>query len=604
MKRKKRLTFVAMLLAAAVIAMAGCGGGAGEKADIVITNAVVHTVDPEGTIAEAVAVKGEEIIYVGDAAGVEKYINSSTKVLDMEGGTVLPGLIDCHMHPAMSAATYLYEISLHGVTADIDTYIEVIRDFVEAHPDQEVYSGAGFMRSVFDSVGPRKEMLDEISADKPLILTSVDGHSRWVNSKALEIAGITKDTPNPEGGVIQRDPATGEPSGLLQESAMELVADLHPEYTKEEYKEAILWLQEWFNSVGLTTIFDAMIPIDKPNYYNAYQELAESGQLTLRIRGAWYMNPEMGADNYEENVNKAIELSKGFQTPYFQVNAFKFFADQVIEEETGYLAEPYQNRDDGWRGIKVWDDQQLTDLFAKIDKAGFQLHIHQIGDAAADYTLTALEKAAAANGERDSRHTFAHVQLLSDRDAERMAALKMNAIIAPYWMNMDDYYWDLYYPMLGKDRVNQMYPAKSLLERGINTGVHSDFFVTEPDPGWLFYSAMTRTVPQKVIEMGYGELAKDIARTTDINFPITEGVNGPLPPFDERLSLDEIIKASTWNGAYANFMEQETGSIEVEKKADIIVFPDNLHQLDMESISEITPILSVFDGKIVFDGKE
>jgi predicted amidohydrolase YtcJ len=600
MKYKLRISIVVLVLACVALAMGSCGTA---SADIVITNASVQTVDANGTVAEAVAIADEKIIYVGDAAGAESYIDDNTKVIDMEGGTVMPGMVDSHMHPAMSAAAYMYEISLHTVTADLETYVDVIQTFVTENPDLEVYAGGGFMRSVFDQVGPRKETLDKISSDKPIILTSVDGHSIWANSKALELAGITKDTPDPEGGVIQHDPKTGEPSGLLQESAKDLVEELQPDYTKEQYKDAILWLQEWFNSVGLTTIFDALVPIDNPNYYEAYQELAEDGLLTLRVRGAWYLYPEMGAENYEANIDKAIELSKEFDTPFFQVNAFKFFSDQVIEEETGYLSEPYMNRSDNWQGIKVWDDEVIADLFTKIDQAGFQIHIHQIGDAAATYTLDALEKVVAANGERDSRHTFAHVQMLSDADADRMAALKMNAVIAPYWMNMDDYYWELYYPMLGKERVNNMYPAKSLIDKGINTAVHSDFFVTEPDAGWLFYSAMTRTVPQKIIDMGYGEAAKDIIRTTDINYPITSGVNGPLPQHDERLSLDEIIRAATYGGAYANFTDKETGSIEVGKRADLIAFPDDLHKLDIESISEITPIITIFNGKIVFDAE-
>lgn len=601
MRYKLRVSIAALMLVCVALVMGSCGT---TNADILITNAVVQTVDAAGTVAEAVAIADDKIIYVGDAAGAEVFIGDDTKVIDMKGGTVMPGMVDSHMHPAMSAAAYLYEISLHTVTADVDSYLEVIDTFVKENPDLEVYAGAGFSRSVFDTVGPRKEMLDAISSDKPIILTSVDGHSVWANSKALELAGITKETKDPEGGVIQHDPKTGEPSGLLQEAAKDLVADLQPEYTKQQYKDAILWLQEWFNSVGLTTIFDAMIPIDNPNYYEAYQELAEDGLLTLRVRGAWHMYPEMGEENYEANIDKAIELSKGFETPYFQVNAFKFFSDQVIEEETGYLSEPYLNRDDEWKGIKVWDDDVMAALFTKIDKADFQIHVHQIGDAAATYTLDALEKAVAVNGERDSRHTFAHVQILSDADADRMAALKMNAVIAPYWMTMDDYYWELYYPILGKERVNDMYPAKSLIDRGINTAVHSDFFVTEPDAGWLFYSAMTRTVPQKIIDLWYGDEAEGVVRTADINYPITEGVNGPLPPFDERLSLDEIIKASTYGGAYANFMDQETGSIEVGKTADLIAFPDNLHKLDAEAISEISPVLTIFDGKIVFEGKE
>lgn len=598
MRHKLRIPMAVLMLVCVTMIMGACGT---TSADILITNATVQTVDAKGTVAEAVAIADKKIIYVGDADGAKSYINDDTKVIDMKGGTVMPGLVDSHMHPAMSAAAYMYEISLHTVTANVDSYLKVIDTFVKGHPDLKVYTGAGFQRSVFDTVGPRKEMLDKISSDKPIILTSVDGHSLWANSKALEMAGITKDTPNPKGGVIQHDPKTGEPSGLLQESAKDLVADLQPEYTKQQYKDAILWLQDWFNSVGLTTIFDAMIPIDNPNYYEAYQELAKDGKLTMRIRGAWYMHPDMGKDKYEEYIDKAIELSKGFTTPYFQVNAFKFFADQVIEEETGYLSKPYLNRNDNWKGIKVWDDDVMTKLFTKIDKAGFQIHVHQIGDAAATYTLDALEKVVATNGKRDSRHTFVHVQMLSDADANRMAEMKMNAVIAPYWMNMDDYYWELYYPMLGKERVNNMYPAKSLIDKGINTAVHSDFFVTEPDAGWLFYSAMTRTVPQKIIDLTYGDKAKDVIRTTDINYPITKGVNGPLPPFDERLSLDEIIKASTYGGAYANFMEKDNGSIEVGKNADLIAFPDNLHKLSTEAISEISPTLTIFDGKVVFD---
>ncbi|MEL7654840.1 MAG: amidohydrolase [Bacillota bacterium] len=584
-----------------VFALTACNTGK-DQADIIITNAAVFTVNADDSVADAVSIKDGKIVYVGDTAGAEKFAGEKTRIVDMGGGTVMPGMVDSHMHPAMSACSYLYEIGLHS-TSGINNYLKIISDFVKENPELSVYTGSGYQRSVFGIEGPKKEMLDNIEATKPIILTSVDGHSIWANSKALEMSGITKETPDPEGGVIQRDSATGEPSGLLQESAMSLVADLKPEYTKEQYKEAILWLQEWFNSVGLTTIFDAMVDIDNPNYYDAYQELAAEGKLTLRIRGGWHMYPEMGKDQFDSYINKGIELSKGFTTPYFQVNAFKFFADQVIEEETGYLSEPYSNRTDGWRGIKVWDDDVLADLYTKIDKEGFQLHTHQIGDAAAAYALDAIEKAVAANSERDSRHTFAHVQMLSDKDADRMAKLKMNAVIAPYWMNMDDYYWELYYPMLGKDRVNNMYPAKSLMEKGINTAVHCDFFVTEPDPGWLFYSAMTRTVPQKILEKYYGEDAKTITRTADVNYQIKEGDNGPLPQGSERLTLEEAVRAATYNGAYANFMEKEVGSIEVGKSADIIAFPDNIFQLDVEDVSTIMPVMTIFDGKIVYEKK-
>lgn len=596
----RKITSLFLVFCLLVIPLTGCGGSDDGLADIVITNASVYTVDKDGTVAEAVAVKNGEIVYVGDAEGVDEFTGSKTQVIDLEGGTLMPSLIDSHLHPAMSAAMYLYEISLHNVFG-LDEYISLIGEFIEDNPDLETYVGAGFMRSVFDTVGPRKETLDQLEAEKPVIITSIDGHSMWVNSKALELAGITKTTKDPEGGVIQRDPKTGEPAGLLQESAMQLVDDLMPQYTKDQYKVAILWLQDWFISLGFTTIFDALVELDNPAYYQAYQELAEDGELTLRVRGGWHMYPEMGEENYVANIEKGIELSKEFTTPYFQINAFKFLSDQVVEEQTAYMSEPYFGGEEGWRGIKVWDNDVMEDLFTRIDKEGFQLHIHQIGDAAATYTLDVLEKVAATNGVRDSRHSFAHVQFLNDNDIQRMADLKMNAIIAPYWMAMDDYYWDIYMPVIGKERVNNMYPAQSLFDAGINTAIHSDFFVTEPDPGWLIYGALTRTVPEKIADMWYEGMG--LTRTTDINYPMEEMLIGPLPPHNERMTLDEVLRAATYNGAYANFMEGEVGSIEVGKKADIILFSDDLFALDVEDLANVLPVMTIFDGKIVFDQK-
>lgn len=567
-------------------------------ADVVITNANVYTMDSENTVADSIAIKDGVISYVGEYEKVQDYIGENTIIKDLKGGTVLPGIVDNHMHPAMSAITYMYEIALYDVFTE-DEYLGAIKEFINENKDLDAYVGAGFMRSAFDAVGPRKEKLDEICNDKPVMITSADGHSTWVNSKAMELAGIKKDTPDPEGGVIQRDPSSGEPSGLLQESAKQLVDDLQPTYTKEQYKGAILWLQEWFNEIGLTTVYDALVPVDNEDYYMAYQELSEEGKLTLRVRGGWYLNPEMGKEGLDEAITKGINLSKEFTTPYFQVNGFKFFADQVLEEQTAYMSQPYLGRDDGWSGIKVWDDKLMEELFTRIDKEGFQIHVHQIGDASAKYTLDVLEKVAETNGKRDSRHTFAHVQFVNDKDQERMAELGMTAVIAPYWMAMDDYYWNLYVPYIGKEWADKMYPAKSLIEKGINVTTHSDFFVTEPDLGWLFYGAMTRTIPEKIFNSWYEGM--ELTRTIDPNSPVEDGMIGPLKPENERLTLEEIVKAATYNGAYSNFMENEIGSIEVGKAADLVLFSENIFTLAIEDIANITPAMTLFNGKIVYE---
>jgi predicted amidohydrolase YtcJ len=581
------------------------------SADLIITNGLIYTVNEAQPWAQALAVKDGRILRVGDTDDMSEFIGEQTEVIDLQGRLVMPAFVDAHMHPALSAELYLNKISLHSVFT-AEEYMEEIAYFVEGHPDLLTIEGAGFMRAIYGEQGPLKEWLDEIDSQRPIAITSIDGHSMWVNSKTLELAGIDENTPDPAGGVIKRLPGTNEPSGLLQEAAMGLVSAVFPSPSKEQYKEALLWLQEWFNAIGLTTSYDALVSFD-PNYYMAYEELARENLLTVRYRGAWLIEPELGEGPYggssdyedmthEEAIEKGIELSQSFQTPYWQVNSFKFFADQVIEEETGLLKEPYAHRDDNWYGIKVWDTEVMQELFQIIDAAGFNLHIHQIGDAAGDYALTALEYVETVNGKRDSRHAFAHVQMLNPEDQERMAALEMTAILAPYWMVVDDYYWGLYYPYLGPERaaVGQ-YPAQSLLQKDINVATHSDFFVTEPDPGWAFYSFITRNLPQRIYELWYGvDYTAEVPRITDFDTPVEEDMVGPLGPEAERLTIEQAVRAMTFGGAYALFLERDLGSLEEGKLADLVVLDRNIFEVDIEEVADMEVLMTLFEGNVVF----
>jgi hypothetical protein len=575
--------------------LAGCGGG-GTSADTVMLNGTIYTMDEAGTIAEAVAIKDGKILAVGTTEAIEAYVVDSTEVLDLKGQTVYPGFFDSHMHPAMSAVNYVFAVVMSDVTG-VDNYVAKIKEFAEANPNLAVIEGSGYYRSDWDHIGPRKETLDAIDATRPIIITSGDGHSRWVNSKALEMASIDKNTPDPAGGVIQRDPATGEPSGLLQESAMGLVAELEISYTKDQYKEALLWAQEFFNSKGITNVFDAWVPTDNPNYYEAYQELATEGLLSMRVTGGWYLDPEMGEDA-PAIIDAAIEKSESFSTPYFKVNTFKFFADQVIEEETGLLLEPYAHRDDNWYGIKVWEDTAMQELMEKIDAAGFQIHVHSIGDGSSRYLLDIFEAVRDTNGPRDSRHTLAHCQLMADSDQQRMAEMGMTAVVAPYWMMVDDYFWNLYYPYLGEQRANLQYPYKSLIDYGVNTTIHSDFFVTEPDYAWAFYTAQTRKVPQDVFEALYG--GEGVTRATEDASPLVAGVFSDLPLKEQRVSLEDAIRSATINGAKQVFTEASLGSIEVGKAADFAIFAKDFAKIDLEEYYTNPCAMTIFEGKIVF----
>ncbi len=552
-----------------------------KAADLLLTNGKVYTGTADTPWAEAVAVKDGTILAVGSTDDMQSYADEETEVIDVEGKMVLPGFVDAHMHPAKSSVIYFTQINLYASHTK-GSMLDKVEQFVKTHPNQNVLKGAGFQRSVFDELGPRKEWLDAIESERPIGIYSSDGHSLWANSKAIETAGITGKTPQPAEGVIKIDPETGEPSGLFQEfGAMRMIEPIFPEPTKEEYKEGLLKLQKFLNERGLTTVFDAMVPLDKPHYVEAYQELASEEKLTVRYRGGWLMKTEEDAD---EQILKGISLSQELDHPHFRIHTFKFFADHVIEEETGYLHEPYTHRDDDWYGIKVWDDEVMKRAFTAVDRAGFQIHVHQIGDAAATYTLNALESARQANGERDARPVLAHIQLLKPEDIPRMHKLGVVGVTAPYWMVADDYFYSLYKPYLGEPRASQMYPLRSLLDGGVPVALHCDFSVNEPDLMWALYSGMTRRMPLRISELWYS------------NDTYTE----VLPPLEETVPLDHLIKAATAGGAYSLFLENEIGTIEPGKKADIVVVEKNLFDLEVEQIPEVSIEMTFFEGEQVY----
>ena len=570
------------------------------SATLVLKNGAVYTVDSDRSWAQAIAINDKEIIFIGSDAGVEAFIETDTKVIDLDGKMVLPAFVDSHMHPAESAHVYQYGLRLFDVSGEdqIKAYLKAIEVFVEKHPAAAWIIGGGYSRSAFDEVGPRKEWLDEIDSVRPIAITSTDGHSMWVNSKALEIANINKNTPQPKEGFIKHDPETGEPSGLLQEpGAMNLVAQHIPDPPKEHIKQSLIWLQEWLNTKGITTVHEAMLGLDERHIYEAYDELARDGKLTVRYRASWNISPEGGA---EQQIEQGKTLAKRFDHAHFKAHSFKFFADHVIEEETGYLLEPYVHRNDDWYGIKVWDDDLLQQAFAKIDADGYQIHVHVIGDAAAQYTLDALEFAQNVNGKRDARHSFAHLQLARPKDIQRMAELDVSVHTSPYWTIMDDYFWKLSVPYLGRQRAFfQQYPFKSLFQAGVNVTIASDFFVSEPDPLAAIYCGMTRVMPQRVFDQTYGG-NPNYRLVTDTDAALKPGDLGVLPPLNERASLEDMLVASTLNSAYANFLDGDIGSIEAGKLADLVVLDKNLFEIDNEEIPTTQIAMTFFEGQLVY----
>jgi predicted amidohydrolase YtcJ len=535
-------------------------------ADLVLKNGTVYTVDQNRNWAEALAVAGQEIVYVGNMAGVETFIGAETTVLDLQGKLVLPGFVDAHAHPS-HAIDLVGNISLYNLES-AQKYEEVIAKFIAQHPDKAVYRGSGWSDSFFDALGPLKNGLDALLPARPIALVSYDGHSMWVNSVALEWAHITAETPDPAGGRIERNSKTGEPSGTLRETAMNLVQRALPAYTLEERKNALLAYQKMAAEVGITLVHDSMVDIPTIEAYNA---LAQADQLTMRFRGSITMEPDQDLAHQVETV--VAERSQN-NHPYFQTNTAKIFVDGVVEGGTAYLHEPYAHRPDFY-GEPIWPPEILNPATVALEKEQVQIHIHVIGDAATRITLDALEISQKTHGTRDSRHMVTHLQLVEPEDIPRFKELDIVGLPQPFWFKIDEYYTKLALPYLGKERADRQYPMQSFIDAGVIMASASDFPVTIPfDPVIAIQNGITRS-------------------------SINGNSKAVLWP-EERSTLEDMIVSFTYNGAFANFLEDEIGSIEVGKQADLIVLDQNLFEIPVDEIAKTKVILTLVGGKEVY----
>jgi len=538
--------------------------------NLVLKNGVIYTVDKNRNWAQSIAIEEERIVFVGSDGGIEPFISSDTEVIDLDGRMVLPGFVDAHAHPS-DAMDLVGNISLYS-HGSLGEYQQAIEDFVGNHSDAEVFRGSGWTDGLFPNTGPSKEILDALVPDRPISLVSYDGHSLWVNSVTLDRAQITKDTPEPDGGVIEHDPKTGEPSGTLRETAFKLVEDVIPDYSNEERVNALLAYQEMAHQAGVTMVHDAMLD---DQCIVAFKQLEVKGLLKLRFRGSITMEPDLAVDG---QINSLIQERSNNIHPNFQTNTAKIFVDGVVEGGTAYLHEPYAHKPD-FRGEPIWSPERLNELSAALDKENIQIHMHVIGDAATRIALDALEYAQELNGVRDSRHLLTHLQLVSPEDIQRFVKLGVIAVPNPYWFKVDDYYWKLALPYLGKERADAQYPMKSFIDAGVVMASASDFPVTIPfDP---------------VIGMQIG-----ITRSA-----VGDSSQGVLWP-EERATLEQMIASFTYNGAYANFLENRFGSLETGKQADFIVLDRNLFEIPPTEIVDSKVLLTFVDGKEVFRASE
>ncbi len=548
-----------------------------KKADLVLKDGVVYTVDKQRSFAEAVAVADKDIIYVGNADGIKDYLGSRTEVIDLAGKMVLPGFIDSHAHASATINEDDSAMLFHLETkAD---YLTAVKDFAEKHPEHSVIYGHGWLNESFPPQGPVKEDLDAIIPDRPVSLMSHDGHSIWVNSRALDMAGITKDTPCPSGGMIEADPQTGEPSGTIRETARDLIQNVLPPYSVDQLKTGIREFMTEAARVGITTVHDPLLLLpDSDGMLNgygaarncilAYDELVAAGEMTMRVRGTILTDPTKGASQVPALASACADR----KNPLFEITGAKVFVDGVVEGGTAYLLEPYAHKPD-FHGEPLWEQKPMNELFKAVDGARLQIHIHAIGDAAIRMSLDALVYAAEHNGQRDSRHLITHLHVVDYADIPRFAELGIIGVPQPFWHVKGEYFWALEAKYLGVERAEKEYPMKSFTDAGVMLAGASDYPVQVPSPPLLAIQlGVTRCIP--------GETNPD-------------EILGP----EERMSLEDMITAYTINGAYANFIENETGSIEVGKKADLVVLDRNLFNTPESEIADTQVLMTMFEGR-------
>ena len=563
---------VALLLAAA--AAASCSQRApdaedGKKsavADLALRNGAIYTVDGARSWAQTIAIDEGRIVYVGNDAGAKDYIGPQTQVVDLGGRMVLPGMQDVHIHP-ISGGIEANGCDLNAATT-VDEYIAIIKKYAEDHPNEPWIKGGGWAMSSF---GPgalaRKELIDAVVPDRPVILWSRDGHTTWVNSKALEAGGITKDTKDPPDGRIDRDPKTGEPSGSLQEGASRLVSEKAPADSDEKRDAGLRYAVKMLNGYGITGIQDANV--DQADL-ETYRRLEEGGGLSLRVVGSIWWNRNQGLEQIESIKKLRSEFTKG----RIDAGTVKIMQDGVMENYTAVVLEPYKLKGQkDARGIPMVEPELLKQAVTQLDKDGFQVHFHAIGDGAVRQALDAIEAARTANGDGGHRHHISHIQLIHPDDQPRFRKLGVIANFQPLWAYADSYITDLTLPFVSKETASYMYPIASMEKSGAVVAFGSDWSVSTANPFEEMETAVTR--------MG------SLGDTTT-----------PWMP-EERIGLPEAIAAFTINAAYTNRDEANTGSLEVGKRANLAVLDRNLFDIPPTEISDTKVLLTLFEGKTV-----
>ncbi|GHK05271.1 amidohydrolase [Streptomyces sp. Y2F8-2] len=537
------------------------------QADLLFTGGPVLT--PDGPVTTPVAVVGDRIAAVGDTAARE-LTGPRTEVVHLAGRLLLPGFQDAHIHP-VPAGLEMAQCDLTGTKTAEET-VAAVRAYAEAHPDREWITGGGWSMEAFEGGAPTRELLDAVVPDRPVYLPNRDHHGAWVNSRALERAGVTRDTPDPADGRIERD-ASGEPTGMLQEGAMQYVGRLTPAATAADRLAALLHAQRHLHALGITAWQDALVGdflgMDDPS--DAYLAAAREGSLTARVVGALWWDRGRGAEQIPELVERRAASSHG----RFRAGSVKLMLDGVAETGTAALLDPYLDAcgcATANRGTSFVAPERLPAYVTELDALGFQCHFHALGDRAVRDALDAVEAARKANGPSDTRPHLAHLQIVHPDDVPRFAQLGATANIQPLWAAHEPQMDELTIPFLGPERAARQYPFGALLRAGATLAAGSDWPVSSPDPMQGVHVAVNRVLP-----------------------------GGSRPVFlpEERIGLTDALTAYTAGSAYVNHLD-DTGTLRTGALADLVVLDRDPYAGPPEAIGETRVALTYVGGACVY----
>ncbi len=554
------------LLLLTALTLTGCSRTPAAPADLIITNARVFLGDSAGSFAAAIALRGNQVLAVGTGAEIAALRGAETREIDAGGAAVTPGFNDAHVH-FLEGSLSLANVNLLAAEK-LGQIEQAIRDFAAANPTMPWVLGRGWLYGAFPGGMPTRQQLDALVPDRPAAMSCYDGHTLWVNSKALALAGITRDTPDPPNGSIVRDPRTGEPTGALQEAAQSLVDHVIPKPTREEKLAALKRGVIEAHRFGVTSIQEAGV---SPEDLALFDTLSQTGDFPLRAYIA--MNVDSGWTARDADRLDSLR-SAHRDTPMLRLGMIKLYADGVIEARTAYMLAPYANAPT--TGNPEMTAAEMARIVALMDARGWQIQIHAIGDAGIRMSLDALAAAAAANPApaRGRRHRLEHIEDVSAADIPRFGQLGVIASMQPFHASPNQNVLEVWAVNIGPERAGRAWSWKSIHDAGGRLAFGTDWPVVGIDPRPGMHVALTRQTPDGLPPGGF------------------------VP--SQRLPLATVLQSSTSGPAYAEFEETRKGTLAPGMLADLVVWNRDIFALPVDSVQHASVRMAVVDGKVVY----